>query len=252
VLRPSHFRHCYPAFMTIGRQRTKTRVRFGQRFLSASKTAATHWSNALSPVSEAMSRVDEASAKCDGRAGAIRLEQSQISRETMPVSLYTASVPVFVRMLKQLLHVLDMGEANAAQRKIRPEVLVNARLAPDMNPLSFQIQSATDRTKFFVARVTGQTPPSWPDEEKTFDELRARINKALDYLATFKPADIDGKDDTIVTLRKSGADVQISAVNYLFNNAYPNFFFHVTTAYDILRHNGVPVGKADFVGDWDR
>ena len=170
----------------------------------------------------------------------------------MPVSLYTASVPVFVRMLKQLLHVLDLGEANAAQRRIRPEVLVNARLAPDMNPLSFQIQSATDRTKFFVARVTGQTPPSWPDEEKTFDELRARINKALDYLATFKPADLDGKDDTMVTLRKSGADVQISAANYLFNNAYPNFFFHVTTAYDILRHNGVPVGKADFVGDWDR
>ncbi len=170
----------------------------------------------------------------------------------MPLSLYTASVPVFVRVLKQLAHVLDMGEANAVQRKIKPDVLVNARLAPDMNPLSFQIQSATDRTKFFAARVTGQTPPSWPDEEKTFDELRARITKALDYLATFKPADIDGKDDSLVTLRKAGADVQITAANYLFNNAYPNFFFHVTTAYDILRHNGVPLGKSDFVGDWDR
>jgi hypothetical protein len=170
----------------------------------------------------------------------------------MPVSLYSASVPVFVRMLKQLSRFLEAGEANAQQRKIKPEVLVGARLAPDMNPLSFQVQSATDRTKFFVARVSGQTPPSWPDEEKTFAELQARINKALDYLATFKPGDIDGRDEQMVTLRKSGADVQISAANYLFNNAYPNFFFHVTTAYNILRHNGVPVGKADFVGDWDR
>ena len=170
----------------------------------------------------------------------------------MPVSLYSASVPVFVRMLKQLSHVLAAVEANATQRKIKPEVLVGARLAPDMNPLSFQVQSATDRTKFFVARVTGQTPPSWPDEEKTFAELQARINKALDYLATFKPGDIDGRDEQMVTMRKSGADVQISAANYLFNNAYPNFFFHVATAYDILRHNGVPLGKADFLGDWDR
>jgi uncharacterized protein len=144
----------------------------------------------------------------------------------MTVSLYSASVPVFVRMLKQLSHLLQVGEANAAQRKIKPEVLVNARLAPDMNPLSFQIQSATDRTKFFVARVAGQTPPSWPDEEKTFAELQARITKAIDYLGTFKPADIDGRDDQKVTLRKSGADVQISAADYLFNNAYPNFFFH--------------------------
>jgi hypothetical protein len=177
---------------------------------------------------------------------------TQTIEETMPVSLYGASVPVFVRMLKQLSHLLEAGETNAAQRKIKPEVLVNARLAPDMHPLSFQIQSATDRTKFFVARVTGQTPPSWPDEEKTFAELQARITKALDYLASFKPADIDGRDEQMVTLRRAGADVQIPAANYLFNNAYPNFFFHVATAYDILRHNGVPVGKADFVGDWHK
>jgi hypothetical protein len=155
-------------------------------------------------------------------------------------------------MLRQLSHVLRAAEANCSERRIKPEVLVSARLAPDMHPLSFQIQSATDRTKFFVARVTGQTPPSWTDDEKSFAEMQARISKALDYLASFAPADIDGREDQMVTLRKGGADVQISAVNYLFNNAYPNFFFHVATAYDILRHNGVPIGKADFLGDWDR
>jgi hypothetical protein len=170
----------------------------------------------------------------------------------MPLSLYTASVPVFTRAFKNTLHVLDKAEANAKERKIKLEVLVNARLAPDMNPLSFQIQSATDRTKFFVARVTGQTAPSWSDDEKTFDDLRARIGKATDYLATFKPSDLDGKDETLVALKKGGADVQITAMQYLTAHVYPNFFFHVTTAYDILRHNGVPLGKSDFTGDWDR
>ncbi|HQZ12706.1 MAG TPA: DUF1993 domain-containing protein [Devosia sp.] len=166
----------------------------------------------------------------------------------MTVSLYSASVPVFNRMFTQLLHVLDVAEKNAAERKIKPEVLVGARLAPDMHPLSFQIQSATDRAKFFVSRVTGRDAPSWEDGEKTFDDLRARINKAVEYLSTYKPADLDGLDEKVVTLKVAGQDVQATAPNYLFHNVYPNFFFHVTTAYDILRHNGVPVGKRDFVG----
>ena len=166
----------------------------------------------------------------------------------MAVSLYSASVPVFNRMFNNLLKVLDIAEANATERKIKPEVLVSARLAPDMHPLAFQFQSATDRSKFFVARVTGQTAPSWEDTEKTFDDLRARTNQALEYLATFKPSDLDGQDDKVITLKVRGEDRQITAADYLFHNVYPNFFFHVTTAYDILRHNGVPVGKGDFVG----
>lgn len=166
----------------------------------------------------------------------------------MSVSLYSASVPVFTRMFTQLLHVLDVAEKYAAERKIKLEVLVNSRLAPDMYPLSFQIQSATDRSKFFVARVTGRDAPSWEDNEKTFDDLRARINKALDYLAAVKPADLDGLDDKAVTLKVAGEDKQARAADYLLHNVYPNFFFHVTTAYDILRHNGVPIGKRDFVG----
>jgi len=103
----------------------------------------------------------------------------------MALSLYSASVPVFARMLTNLSRILDIAEANASERKIKPEVLVNARLAPDMLPLTFQIQSATDRSKFFVARVTGRDAPSWADEEQSFDDLRARLQKALDYLATY-------------------------------------------------------------------
>ncbi len=166
----------------------------------------------------------------------------------MSVSLYSASVPVFNRMFTQLLHVLDIAEKNAADRKIKPEVLIGSRLAPDMLPLSFQIQSATDRSKFFVSRVTGRDAPSWEDNEKTFDELRARIKKATDYLATFTPADLDGLDDKVVTLKVAGEDKQATASDYLLHNVYPNFFFHVTTAYALLRHNGVELGKADYLG----
>jgi uncharacterized protein len=166
----------------------------------------------------------------------------------MTISLYAASVPVFQRMLKNLLAIIEKAEANASERKIKPEVLVNSRLAPDMNPLAFQVQSATDRSKFFVARTTGQQAPSWADEEQTLDELKARINKALDYLAAVKPTDLDGSEDKLIPLKVRGEEVQVKAQDYLFNNVMPNFYFHVTTAYDILRHNGVPVGKRDFVG----
>ena len=166
----------------------------------------------------------------------------------MAISLHSASVPVFTRMLNNLLHILDVAEGYAAERKIRLDVLAASRLAPDMHPLTFQVQSATDRTKFFVARVTGRDAPSWPDDEKTFDDLRARIRKALDYLAGYAPEDLDGLEEKLVTLKVRGEDTQVRAVDYLFGNVYPNFFFHVTTAYDILRHNGVPLGKRDFVG----
>ena len=166
----------------------------------------------------------------------------------MAISLHSASVPVFSRMLGNLRRFLEIAEANGAERKIKPGVLVNARLAPDMLPLSFQVQSATDRSKFFVARVTGESAPSWADDEASLEELRARIEKALDYLKGFGPDRLDGLEQKPVTIKMRGEDVQVAAVDYLFNNVYPNFFFHVTTAYDILRHNGVPLGKRDFVG----
>lgn len=166
----------------------------------------------------------------------------------MPISFYSISIPVFERMLKNLLGIIEKAEANATERKIKPEVLAGSRLAPDMYPLSFQVQSATDRSKFFVARVTGRDAPSWADEEQTLVELKARINKALDYLGAVKPEDLDGSEDKLVPLKVRGEDVQVKAQDYLLHNVMPNFYFHVTTAYDILRHNGVPVGKRDFVG----
>jgi hypothetical protein len=166
----------------------------------------------------------------------------------MTISMYTVTVTIFTRMLTNIQKILVTAEANAAERKIGPEVLAASRLAPDMHPLAFQIQSATDRAKFAVARITGQTAPSWPDEEKTLEQLRGRIQKALDYLATYKPEDLNGTEDKLLTIKVHGADAQVRAEDHVLLNVHPNFYFHVTTAYDILRHNGVPVGKRDFVG----
>lgn len=162
----------------------------------------------------------------------------------MTISMYAITVPVFTRYLNNLDAVLAKAEANAAERKIKPEVLPASRLAPDMLPLSFQVQSTTDRVKFLLARLTGQTPPSWEDNETTLEHLRARIQKALAYVATFTEADLAGKEDGMVTLR----DKQVPALDHALHNAIPQIFFHLTAAYAILRHNGAPVGKGDFLG----
>lgn len=166
----------------------------------------------------------------------------------MTISLHAVSAGVFVRMLTNLDAILAKAEANAAERKFNPDVFVTSRLAPDMNPFSFQIQAATDRSKLFVARVTGQAAPVWEDNEKTFAEVRARLGKGLDYHKGIQAAQLDGLEDKMIPLKIRGDDVQWSALDYLNKNAMPNFYFHVTTAYDILRHAGVPIGKRDFTG----
>lgn len=166
----------------------------------------------------------------------------------MSISLYASSAGVFVRMLTNLEGVFAKAEAYAAERKFKPDVYAHSRLAPDMHPLTFQIQAATDRSKLFVARVIGETAPVWEDSEKTFDEVKARLAKGLDYHRAIKPEQLDGLEDKLVTLKIRGEEVQWPAVKYLHENAMPNFYFHVTTAYDILRHNGVPIGKRDFTG----
>lgn len=164
----------------------------------------------------------------------------------MTISMYAISVQVFTRMLTNLLAMLEKAEQYAAERKFKPDVLVNQRLAPDMLPLIFQIQNATDHAKGAAARLSGREVPSWPDNEVTFEDLKARVKKALDYLATVKPADVDGAEDRTVTLKVRGEDVQVPALDYLLGRATQNVYFHVTTAYNILRHNGVPLGKSDF------
>ncbi len=166
----------------------------------------------------------------------------------MPFSLFDASAGAFLRMLTNLDAILAKAEADAATRGFSPDNFVGMRLAPDMNPFAFQIQSATDRSKLYLARVTGQAAPAWADDETTFADLRARLAKGIAYVGSYAPEQLDGLEDRPVALKLRGKEVEMSALDYLLKNAYPNFYFHVTTAYDLLRHAGVPIGKRDFTG----
>jgi hypothetical protein len=166
----------------------------------------------------------------------------------MPLSMYQASVPAYTQMLKSLSAVLKKGEAHCEAKKIDPSVFVTARLYPDMAPLSRQIQIATDQVKGGLARLAGSEPPSWPDTETTFADLQARIQKALDYAAGIKPEQVDGSENKDVKLKVGPNEMTFKGQQFLINFSLPNFYFHVVTAYDILRHNGVEIGKRDFMG----
>lgn len=166
----------------------------------------------------------------------------------MALSMYQASIPVFIRMLGNLSKILDKAAAHAEAKKIDPAVLIRDRLAPDMLPFSFQIQTATDSAKGCAARLAGIEPPSFADTESTFPELKERIEKTLAFLQTATAAQIDGSEDRTVILKMRSGEMQFKGQDYLLHFALPNFYFHVTTAYAILRHNGVDVGKADFLG----
>ncbi len=166
----------------------------------------------------------------------------------MALSMYDASVPVLVRGLSNLSAILDKGAAFAEAKKIEPSVLIGARLAPDMHPLSRQVQIASDSAKGAASRLTGGDTPSWPDNEKTFAELQARIRQTIDYLQTFKAAQFEGAEAMTIGLPLPGGELKLSGQEFLFGFVLPNFFFHVTTAYAILRHNGVEIGKMDFIG----
>jgi len=165
----------------------------------------------------------------------------------MTISIYSATLPMMARQLTALLRILEKAEAYAAERKFDVNVFVEDRLAPDMLPFKFQVQNASDQVKFTAARLSGRTPPAWPDDEKTFAELKARIVKALDYVKTFTAEDLAGGDDRDVTVKIGGQEKTITGETYFLTRSLPNFYFHVTTAYDILRHRGVPVGKGDFL-----
>lgn len=166
----------------------------------------------------------------------------------MTISVYGMTVPIFTRMLTNLLACMDKAEAYAAERKFDTAVLANARLSPDMIPFRGQIMIATDHAKGCVSRLAGKEVPSWPDTEETFAELRARITKALDLLATVTPEELEGSETREITLKQGGKDVQMNGMAYVTERVLPNFFFHVTTAYAILRHNGIPIGKRDYIG----
>jgi uncharacterized protein len=166
----------------------------------------------------------------------------------LSVSLYELSVPMFLQSLEALSNVLKKAEANAEERKIDPAVLVNARLAPDMFALKNQVQLASDHAKGAPSRLTGRDNPRYEDNEQTFADLQARIAKTRDYLGTFKPEDFEGAEDRPVVIKGRARELNFTGLNYIRHFALPNFFFHATTAYDILRHNGVPLSKIDFIG----
>ncbi len=166
----------------------------------------------------------------------------------MNISMYQASAPRFASMLRNLSALLDKGQAYCDARKIEPAAISGARLYPDMYPLTRQVQIACDTAKGAVARLAGIEIPKHEDTEQSFAELKGRIAKTLDFIGSVKPASIDGAEEREIVLKMRGGERKFSGLQYLLGFAYPNFYFHVTTAYNILRHNGVEIGKMDFVG----
>lgn len=164
------------------------------------------------------------------------------------MSLYEASVPVFLRSLGALTSIADKAAAYAAARKIDPAVLLSARLYPDMLPCLRQFQIATDHAKGASARLAGVEIPRFDDNETTFDDLKARLAKTSEFVKGLPAAQIDGAANREVTLTIGGRSLSFKGQGYLFHFALPNFYFHMTTAYAILRHNGVELGKRDFMG----
>jgi hypothetical protein len=166
----------------------------------------------------------------------------------MALGMYAASVPMLKTLLNALSNVLDKGAAFAEAKKIDQTVLTGDRLAPDMFALSRQVQVATDMAKGGVARLAGVEVPAYEDTETTFEQLKARIAKTVAFIDSFTPAQIDGSEDKTVVLKMRSGDVSFTGQRYLIGFVIPNVTFHCATAYNILRHNGVDVGKKDFLG----
>lgn len=169
----------------------------------------------------------------------------------MTISMYTASIPVFKQMLTSLGHVLGKADAHASDKKIDPSVLLQSRLFPDMLPLVRQVQIACDFAKGVSARIAGIEVPNFEDHETNFVELQVRIKKTLAFIGGLSLADIEGSEERkIVTQAGTPKEKTFDGQTYLLHYGLPHFFFHTTTAYDILRHNGVEVGKKDYIGTY--
>jgi hypothetical protein len=169
----------------------------------------------------------------------------------MTLSMYQASVPVFVRMLNNISAILDKAVHHAAERKIEPSVLLGTRLFPDMFPLLRQVQLTSDFAKGTAARLAGAEVPKFPDTETSFEDLKARIARTIDFVKSFKPGQIDGSEEREITIPIGGQPHSFKGQAYLLHQAMPNFYFHATATYAILRHCGVEVGKRDFLGPFD-
>lgn len=166
----------------------------------------------------------------------------------MSLSIHQATVPAVQQILGSLSVLIDKAAAHCEARKIDPATIIGYRLAPDMFAFGRQIQVATDNAKGMCARLAGVEIPKFPDTETTFDELKARLAKVSDFIGAIPAAQFDGAETRTITLKLGGHEVQFTGANYLTGFGLPNFYFHATTAYDILRHAGVPIGKRDFLG----
>ncbi|MGH8187018.1 MAG: DUF1993 domain-containing protein [Steroidobacteraceae bacterium] len=166
----------------------------------------------------------------------------------MSISIYEASIPTFLHTLRSLKAILEKGIAHAEAKQFDSINLATARLFPDMLPLTRQVQIASDAAKGAAARLTGQEPPKFEDNEKTMAELIARVDRTIDYLAGFQAAQFEGAETRTVTITTPQRSFSFPGLLFLHHWALPNFYFHVTTAYNLLRHSGVEIGKADFLG----
>ena len=167
----------------------------------------------------------------------------------MKISMYNASVPRLAHALKNLSEILSKAEQHASARRIDPAVLLGARLFPDMFPLTRQVQIACDTAKGCAARLAGLEAPRHEDNETAFAELQQRIAKVIAFIESVPPEEVDGSEDRHVALTLRGQEVRFSGLQYLAGFVLPNFYFHVATAYGILRHNGVELGKRDYLGN---
>ncbi len=166
----------------------------------------------------------------------------------MTISMYQASVPRFVNILNNLTGILDKAQAHIDAKKIDVSVLATYRLFPDMLPMTTQVLIACDAAKGVVARLAGIEIPVYEDNEKTLAELKARIAKTVDFIQSVTPAQIDGTEDKDIVTKRGDKETHYKGMQFLLGHALPNFYFHVTTTYNILRHNGIDIGKRDFLG----
>ena len=167
----------------------------------------------------------------------------------MPISMYQASVPRFINILGNLSNILDKAQAHIDAKKIADATLTTYRLFPDMLPMTTQVQIACDAAKGVVARLAGVEIPAFEDNEATLADLKARVAKTIAFIQTITTAQIDGTEDKDIVVKRGDKETHYKGMQFLLGHAIPNFYFHVTTTYNILRHNGVEIGKRDFLGN---
>lgn len=167
----------------------------------------------------------------------------------MTISMYQASVPRFVNILGNLSNILDKAQAHVDAKKLDPATLTTYRLFPDMLPMTTQVLIACDAAKAVVARLAGVEIPVYEDTEKTLADLKARIAKTVAFIQTVTPGQIDGTEDREIVIKRGDKETRYKGMQFLLGHALPNFYFHVATTYNILRHNGIELGKRDYLGN---